>query len=155
MLESRPNIDHLNEIHDWLKAEWIENQEGFYCNWQKIKEAFEDGELLIYEVNKVAVGFIVFTEIDSTWIIDIAEIRPTARNKGIGTQFVHEAISYFKSKEAKMLKIYCSTQTADSFWKKMGFQNCNASLIELGTPLALTINANLNVNPSLTSVTFP
>ncbi len=154
-LETKPNITHLNEIHDWLKEEYLIEQNGFYSNWRKIKEAFEDGELLIYEVNKVAVGFIVFTEIDSTFIIDIAEIKPSQRNQGLGSELINQAISHFKSIGAKSLKVYCSSSSSKTFWRKLGFSNSNDPLIELGVPLVLTINTILNVKKTLSNVTFP
>lgn len=154
-LETKPSITHLYEIHDWLKEEYLIKHKGFYSNWRKIKEAFEEGELLIYEVNKVVVGFIVFTEIDSTRIIDIAAIKPSERGKGIGREFVNRVVYHFNLVGVKTLKIFCSPSSSEMFWRKLGFSNSNDPLIEFGVPLALTINANLNVNPSLTSVTFP
>ena len=154
MLETKPNISHLNAIHDWLKEEYLIKQNGFYSNWQKIKEAFEEGELLIFEANKVTVGFVVFTEIDTTCIIDIAVIKPSERNKGMGSEFIKQAIHHFKKIGVKNLKVFCSPSSSESFWRKFGFNNSNDPLIGLGTSLILKINANINVNPPLTSVSI-
>ena len=96
MLQVRPNINHLNEIHDWLKEEYQIEQNGFYSHWQKIREAFEEGELLVFEVDGNAFGFIVFNDIGSTWVIDIAAIKPVERNKGFGSAFVDQTIQHFR-----------------------------------------------------------
>ncbi len=154
-LETKPSITHLYEIHDWLKSEYLIEQKGFYSNWRKIKEAFEEGELLVYEVNGGAVGFIVYTTIGSTWIIDIAEIKPVERNKKYGSSLVYHTIKHFRTTGAEKIKLYCSPRASESFWRKFGFDSSNDSLIELGTPLELKVNAKFNVNPSLTSVSFP
>ncbi len=155
MLQVRPDINHLNEIHDWLKLEYLFEQKGYYYHWQKIKEAFEEGELLVYEVDGNAYGFIVYNDICSTWVIDIAAIKSVERNKGFGSAFVDQTIQYFGTMGAEKIKLYCSPRESESFWRKFGFDHSNDPLVELGTPLELKINANLNVNHPLTSVSFP
>ena len=45
-ITSNPNSEHLNQIHHWLKDESDRKVNGFYWNFEVIKNAFSEKKLI-------------------------------------------------------------------------------------------------------------
>ncbi|WP_234111128.1 GNAT family N-acetyltransferase [Chryseobacterium sp. R2A-55] len=117
-----PNIDHLQKIESWLIEESQKTNEGFYCNWQIIMKCFHDNQLLIYHSNQEPIAFACWDSCgDSYADIDIFEVHPHFRNKGIGKEFYNKIEFFFKSKNYIAIKLFCSPIESETFWKKMNF----------------------------------
>ncbi len=119
---SKTSIEKFNSIKEWLKDEYLKSKEGFYCNIDTIEKAFYNKEFLSFEINNESIGFVVYSNFENFCIqIDIVEIHPQYRNKGIGNIFYNEIENYFKKKKFKVIELYCSPKESEIFWLKMNF----------------------------------
>jgi GNAT superfamily N-acetyltransferase len=122
LFNNNPSIETFNSIKDWLKNEYLITKSGFYCNIETIEKAFYDKELISFEINNKSIGFVIFTDNENFCLkIDIIEIHPEYRNKGIGKLFYDEIESYFTNKNFKVIELYCSPSESELFWIKMNF----------------------------------
>lgn len=123
IINLNPNENHLTNIEEWLIEEKNKFNEGFYCNWNIIREAFTEKRLNIITENDFAIGFIVYRISDLTAEIVIAEIKPTERRKGIAKELINGTLEYFRTKEILVTQLFCSPENSEPFWKKVGFLN--------------------------------
>ncbi len=80
-----PTYKQVGEVEKWLITERQKTGDGFYCNWNIIKSSFENNELATISLNNKTIGFATWRlTSDKTARIEIAEVEPTNRNKGIG-----------------------------------------------------------------------
>jgi predicted GNAT family acetyltransferase len=122
-LTTKPTEKHLREIQVWLKEELDNTDKGFYVNWDMIFKAFNEKRLSIITERNYAIGFVVYRIYDLTAVIDIAEIKPAERKKGIGKKIIEETLEFFKSKKVLVVELFCSPESSESFWKKIDFLN--------------------------------
>ena len=118
-----PSANHIAEIEKWLLEEWNDRKEGFITDWEMIPEAFEENRLSILTNNEMAIAFAIFRVYDEMAVIDIAEIKPAERGKGIAKKFISDTLDYLKSKGVVVVKLFCSPEKSEGFWKKCGFLN--------------------------------
>ena len=118
-----PTIEHVGEIKRWLEEENNLSKEGFYCNWELIKRAFENKRLIIITENGNAIGFLTFFINGFIAEIGIAEIKPDERTKGVGKELVKKSSDYFIENGALVAELFCSPEKSEKIWKKMGFIN--------------------------------
>lgn len=111
----------LNEIENWLKEESLTSNNLFFGNWPMIKKAYSENRMAIVINKKFVVGFTVWRIADIHIEIDIFEIKPVFRKKGLGKYFLNEISKYFKKKKFLALKLFCEPKESEVFWKKMGF----------------------------------
>lgn len=120
-INTTPTQFDLEEIEKWLIAENKKFNEGFYCNWAIIEKAFKDTKLVTIDFKERPIGFLVWSKGEIYVEIDILEIRPEYRKKGIGEDFFDKISDYFKQKGFLAIKLFCSPIESEKFWQKMGF----------------------------------
>ena len=118
-----PTVEHLEELECWLKAEEVDTNDGFYCNWPIILKSFEKKDLVILEYQKLAIGLLVYTVAELTVKIDIAEIKPDFRGRGLGKFFVDGFFEVIAKRGILVAELYCKPINSESIWKKLSFLN--------------------------------
>lgn len=117
-----PNQNQLDEIQNWLILEENESGEGFYCNWSIISNAFSKDQMAIILLNSCVVGFAVWKYPDNlTAEIDIVEIIPTQRNKGLCKHLILNLFEYFKNRNIYAVDLQCNPASSEPIWRKLGF----------------------------------
>lgn len=111
----------LGFIKQWLTEEREETGGGFYCNWGNIKKGVKSKELICINYNNIPIGFLVWRRREIYAEIDLFEIKPNFRKKGIGEIFFNQIAEYFKQSEILVLKLFCKPRNSEGFWEKMGF----------------------------------
>jgi len=119
----KPSEKHLYNIKNWLIDEWNKTDKGFYSNWDIISEAFTNKRLSVITENDIAIGFIVYRTYDRIAVIDITEIKPNERKKGLAKKLVNETLDFFKSTGVLAVELYCSPKSSKCFWERIGFEN--------------------------------
>mgnify|MGYP000238790510 CR=1 FL=1 len=119
-LDTNPSPDNLNLIENWLLEEEQESNEGFYCNWNIIENAFHEKRFLTLTYNDEPIGFCAWSQGGIHVEIDILEIKPNFRNKGLGRKFFEKISNYFKQKGDLAITLFCSPRESENFWVKMG-----------------------------------
>jgi predicted GNAT family acetyltransferase len=152
-LNKTPSKLDLQEIKKWLIEEYRNSNEGFYSNWEDIDHAFNEKEIFTFNYTNYPIGFVTWKACDICININIFEIKPSHRKKGIGKLFVTEISNYFKKENYKVLELFCEPEESEVFWKKMSFIKSpdlghpDPSLSYF-KPLILVQNANnVNINP--------
>lgn len=115
-----PSTKQLEELHNWLKEEYGKEGEGFYSNWSIISKSYDNKMLLLAELNKQIVGFIVFSDSETHIRLDILNIKKEYQGKGYGKSFYNQVESIF-SRTKLAIEGFCSPEESEEFWKKMGF----------------------------------
>ncbi|MEQ5790656.1 GNAT family N-acetyltransferase [Muricauda sp. NFXS6] len=105
-ISSSPN--ELTQIKSWLRKEKHETGNGFYGNWDIIKEAWEDKRCLILLNKKSVVGFLVYRKIGPIANIMVFDIKPVLRKKGLGR---------------KLMKDFTESLQTEGFWGKLDFDH--------------------------------
>lgn len=117
-----PTDKQVGEIKKWLIAERQKTGEGFYCNWSNIKSSFDKNELATISLNNKTIGFATWRlTTDKTARIEIAEVKPTHRKKGIGKKLTTELLNFLKEKNVYVVDLQCSPETSEPVWKRLGF----------------------------------
>lgn len=120
-LELNPIDEHIDQIEKWLIEDWNKNKEGFLKHWDMIQEAYAENRLSVLLDNGIAIGFVVYRIFNELGLIDIAEIKPSNRKKGIARKFILNNLKFFKSKGVLVVKLFCAPEISEGFWKKCGF----------------------------------
>lgn len=110
----------LLEIKIWLGNE-AANNSGFYHNWNIIEKAKLDNQLFIIKDQSCVIGFLVWSNREIYAEIDIFEIIPSHRKKGIGEYFFNEVCKYWNENNFCVLLLFCEPKESEKFWKKMNF----------------------------------
>lgn len=116
-----PNRLDLERIEEWLIEEERESNEGFYCNWKIIEKAFKNKQLITLNFKEKPIGFLVWSKGEIYVEIDIIEIKPEYRKRGLGRAFFEQISDYLKKKGVLVIMLFCSPSESEFFWKKMGF----------------------------------
>lgn len=117
-----PSTEHIEEIEKWLIEEKASSGEGFYCNWSIIKNFFKREELAVLLVEDKPVGFCCWgTTSDFTGQINIFEIKPDSRGKGLGASFAKNLENLFISKNIYVIDLQCEPENSETFWRKFNF----------------------------------
>lgn len=119
-----PNNYHQKEIREWLLKEDLQSNQGFYCNWHIIEEAFLKHQVAVITKNNLAIGFLYFVNGDKVVTIDIAEIKPENRKKGIGRLLMNSCMDRFRQEGKLVTELFCEPKSSEKVWKKLGFLNC-------------------------------
>ncbi len=118
----KPKLDQLNEIEKWLIDERNSTGDGFYCNWNIIKSSYDEKKLAIISEDNQTVGFITWANyVEFTETIEITEIKPTHRNRGLGKQLVSKLTQRLISKNVYVVKLQCSPSSSEPIWRHLGF----------------------------------
>lgn len=153
-LELIPNEKHIAEIENWLIDEWNKSNSGFYCNWNIISKKFAEKNVSVIAENDYAIGFVVYRIYEFHAVIDIAEIKPTERKKGVARKLINGTLEFFKKKGVLVAELYCSPENSESFWKRIGFENfpnlSHETKLNMFKPLVETLIPTENVKTDTT-----
>ena len=153
-LNFNPTEKHLADIKNWLIDEWNKSNSGFYCNWNIIEDEFAENNVSIITENDCAIGFAVYRIYEFHAIIDITEIKPSERKKGIAKKLIDGTLEHFKLKGVLVCKLYCSPENSEPFWKRIGFENCpnlpHDTKINMFKPLVETLQPKENAETDTT-----
>lgn len=117
-----PTDKQVGEIEKWLIAERQKTGDGFYCNWKIIKSSFDKNELATISLNNKTIGFATWRlTTNKTARIEIAEVKPTHRKKGIGKILTTQLINFLTEKGVRVVELQCSSKTSEPVWKRLGF----------------------------------
>ncbi len=117
-----PTDKQVDEIEKWLIAERQKTGDGFYCNWNIIKSSFDKNELATISFNNNTIGFATWRLLtDKTARIEITEVKPTHRKKGIGKKLTTQLLNFLKNKGICVVDLQCSPDTSEPVWKRLGF----------------------------------
>lgn len=117
-----PTKPDIEKIHEWLLKEQKSTNEGFYCNWKIIERASENNDLLIFKYGYLPIGFLVWSKKEAYTEIDIFEIHPNFRRKGLGKAFLTKVSEHLINEDIFVIELYCTSPEAEKFWIKMGFE---------------------------------
>lgn len=117
-----PTEIEMNEIKSWLYTEDKKTGNGFYCNWNIIEPAYKKGQVVIITYHRKAIGFLMWTATSHlTARIDIAEIKPSFRNKGIGKILIEGFSEFLVEKNIYLITLDCSPINSKPIWIKLRF----------------------------------
>lgn len=114
----RANSVDLDEIMNWLKCEYEEYGEGFWCNRNIIEHSFkEDKDLWVVRDDAKAVAFQV-----GDYSPDIVCVRKDMQREGIGSAFAQANYARAKTEGVTVISGECSPITSLPFWQAHGFE---------------------------------
>jgi GNAT superfamily N-acetyltransferase len=117
-----PTEKQVREIETWLIAERQKTGEGFYCNWNSIKTSFGNNELTTISLNNKAIGFATWRlTTEKTASIEVMEVEPKHRKKGIGKKLATQLLKFLKDKGVCVVDLQCAPTTSEPVWKHLGF----------------------------------
>lgn len=114
-----PGEKQLNEIELWLKTE---GKDGFYANWSIIQKAFKEKHMAVVVYKDEAVGFVTWQIFDKyVATINIAEIKPLLRKKGLGKILVNGVLDFLSAGQVVVVDLHCQPASSERIWKSLGF----------------------------------
>lgn len=117
-----PTDKQVGEIEKWLITERQKTEDSFYCNWNIIKSSFDKNELATISHNHKTIGFATWRlTTDKTARIEITEVKPTNRKKGICKELTTQLLNFLKDKGVCVVDLQCSPETSEPIWKRLGF----------------------------------
>lgn len=117
----------LDELLRWLRREEAESGEGFFCNEEIIAASHASGDLHCGIANGQVVGFVVHTATPARASIDILEVHPQHRRRGIGTQLAADTIKRLHASAAQFITVQCRPRSSEAFWRSLGFASSPSS----------------------------
>lgn len=125
-LNFNPTEIEVIDIKSWLQFEDKKSGEGFYCNWNIIESSFRKGQLVTIIYFGTPIGFLTWNKTsDLTAKIEITEINPSYRKKGVGKILIEGFIVFLLTKNVQVLTLECSPLSSRPIWKKLGFSEYN------------------------------
>ena len=88
-ITSNPKPEHLSQVYIWLYDEYMKNINGFYGNYDTIKDAFSRKNLICIIENNNVIGFIVYKIFEKTAELTIANIKYEYKKKGYGSKLLN------------------------------------------------------------------
>lgn len=121
-ISHKPNINHLEQIKEWLIKEETEFNSGFYCNWGMISDAFNKKSLIIITLDNKAVGFCIYRVSGKRlFTIEIFSIQYLYRGIGFGKLFYMQIEEQFRQIGSYIITLQCSPAKSERFWKQNKF----------------------------------
>ncbi|HZL11921.1 MAG TPA: GNAT family N-acetyltransferase [Prolixibacteraceae bacterium] len=127
---SNPTLQHLEEIKKWLQTEDHSSNEGFFCQMDTIENSFRKNRLIVITKDDVAIGFLSYYYSDNIVNIEIAEVKPSERKKGIGKLLLQRSFDRFIKDEVLVAQLFCAPASSEKIWKRMGFNNFPNEIIK-------------------------
>lgn len=121
-ITSNPNSEHLNQIHHWLKDESDRKVNGFYWNFEVIKNAFSEKKLICIIEKGIAIGYMVYYIDGKTAHVSIANIKFENKSKGLGFKLLKYFENKLINKNIFAIDLKCSPSSSKRIWKKLGFK---------------------------------
>lgn len=109
----------LAEVGRWLKAEYEQDHDGFWSNWNLIQDGHNEGHL--YVLADPMTDLPIAMLLNGSCRPDILSVRMDYRGRGVGRRLAGFAIDLFRGRDACVIDIECSPRTSIPFWQRMGF----------------------------------
>jgi GNAT superfamily N-acetyltransferase len=101
----------------WLKHEYDEDGEGFWCNRNLISDALNrPGDIWVIRRNGEAIAFQL-----GRYSADILSVRKDHRKIGLGAAHVQASVERALSDDVNALSVQCQPKESLGFWEQMGF----------------------------------
>lgn len=126
-------IAQAETVIRWLKFELTEDG-GFYHNRSIIRRAARSDEMRCLCLGRIILAFAVFTKGLRYSAIDILEVRPRYRGRGYGGALAVHIIGLLLANGADEIHVECMPRESESFWRRLGFIDNDASLSSWGNP---------------------
>tara|TARA_R110002050_G_scaffold102349_1_gene210854 strand:+ start:112 stop:825 length:714 start_codon:yes stop_codon:yes gene_type:complete len=125
-----PTSRHFEEIKKWLQQEDNLSSEGFFCQMDTIDNSYRKNRLIVITRDNIAIGFLTYYYCDHVVNIEIAEVKPSERKKGIGKQLLQHSFDWFIKNGALVALLFCAPVNSEQIWKRMGFNNFPNGIIK-------------------------
>lgn len=117
---------HLLQLTEWLQAEWVSTEHqgiarGFYCNLSIIQKAHAEGRLSCIVAAGECIAFVSYNNWSPVVRLDIVEVHPKHRGKGVGRLLVEKFIEDRLSNGDVAAEVECVPWDSHYFWQKLGF----------------------------------
>jgi hypothetical protein len=116
-----PKQKNLDDISKWMVEEKKIPIE-INGNWKSILSAYNEKRLVIAIYKSKTVGFFIISKTELLIYIDIAEINPNFRKRGIAYQMLNEIIKKHEKNETYALHLFCAPESSHKIWNKLGFK---------------------------------
>lgn len=116
-----PTQREIFEIKQWLLEENKNTRKGFYCNWNTINQGFLEGRVATISLDAKNVGFVLWSEWECTARIEIMEVHPQHRKKGIGKRLVTDLTAFLLQQGICVVDLQCNPASSEPIWRKLGF----------------------------------
>jgi len=116
-----PEETHLIEITAWLSEENDLVGEGFFCNLNVIGELFSEGNAICATLDGRTVGFITFQIFAKSSKLQIIEVHPKFRNRGIGGALIDSCIDAIRSTGSPIIEVQCTSLDGELLCRSRGF----------------------------------
>ncbi|MDD4227487.1 MAG: GNAT family N-acetyltransferase [Mariniphaga sp.] len=125
-----PTLQHFEEIKKWLQEEDYSSKEGFFCQIDTIENSYRKNRLIVITKDNAAIGFLTYYYYDHIVNIEITEVKPNERKKGIGKQLLQQSFDWFIKNGALVAQLFCAPANSEKIWKRMGFNNFPDGIIK-------------------------
>lgn len=115
------NSSHFDEIKTWLQKEHDPRINSFYNQIDNIEQSCMQDEMSCLTINNQTIAFVTWRFNKKIAYIDLFEIQPAYRNKGMGRELFSKLTSYFISSDIYVIELKYISDESKAFWKKMGF----------------------------------
>lgn len=126
----------LQEIQSWLIKANKKGQTNFLSNWHIIKKHIENKLAYIMLIGGKIAAYCIWQGQSKRIRIQILEVNPNLRGKGIGQAFVTILLEKFREIHLPVVDLECMPAESIDFWKKCGFIEFPKSHL-LGQPACL------------------
>lgn len=116
-----PQSRDIDYIKQWLLQEDKKTGEGFYCNWNLILSSYRKGNLATISINEKPIGFVTWLEYEKTATINIIEISPKFRTRGLGRNLIDTLSDRLKENSICVIDLQCAPASSELVWKKMNY----------------------------------
>ena len=141
-----PTNNQIDEIERWLIIEQYKTKEGFYCNWDILLSSYLNKQLAIISQNNNVIGFVTWRiTSEYTARIEIAEIEPEFRGKGVVRELIHQLFNLLRQKNIVAVDLQCTPASSEPAWKHLGFHDFpeNSDRFLTKTPEAKKLYINI------------
>lgn len=108
-----PTLQHLNDIRNWLQKEDRSSNEAFFCQMDTIENSFRKNRLIVITKDDVAISFLTFYCFDYIVNIEIAEVKPSERKKGIGKLLLQGSFDRFVKDGVLVAQLFCAPASSE------------------------------------------
>lgn len=129
-ITDKPALDKVTEIKQWLKEEDELYNEGFYCQWEFIENSSHNERLIAITEDNKPIGFLTFLISGTVAEINVCEIKPDKRRRGVCKELIRQSSKYFIQKGVQVIQLYCSPVQSEIAWKRIGFVNFPVGVIK-------------------------
>ena len=117
-----PTSEQLAEIESWLITEQKEHNEGFYCKWEVISNAFQENLMAVTSKDGKAIGFAIWRfSSEQTATLSIIEVKPAERRTGFGKALTEALMAHLLQKDIKIIDANCLSIISEKLLSGLGY----------------------------------